>query len=216
MATQATVQAKVSYGYGKAAAILGSTCVWYRPSGVGNPLLGPYQPAEVLFDTAPNLEQKTLSDDRKPENWYAATSSPLLAGDYLVDAKLGAFFVEGVEPFKPFRLVSCNAQVTISEAAGSQSVGAVVGYNTDLRATETILAMQWPCAISQGTKGERGDTNLPGDVRAPWFAVQLPISLRVALRNTTILTDANGQRFVLSSVVLTTHGWRCTAVLETT
>lgn len=45
MVSQAGINAKVSYGLGKAAKALGAPCGWYRHPGGGNPAVSPVSPA---------------------------------------------------------------------------------------------------------------------------------------------------------------------------
>jgi len=44
----------------------------------------------------------------------------------------------------------------------------------DITADETALITGWPASIVQGTKGEKGEVNIPGDIRLSWFNIILP------------------------------------------
>jgi hypothetical protein len=73
-----------------------------------------------------------------------------------------------------------------------------------------------PVSELQGTKGERGAANLPGDVRSSWaqFLVpQLPNFTPVPFDR---VYDSLGRTWTLSSLELTNLGWRMTAAIATT
>jgi hypothetical protein len=84
-------------------------------------------------------------------------------------------------------------------------------------AQETTLATAWPISQLQGTKGEKGVTNLPGDVRMPWIAILVPtIPGGVVLAEGDRMRDDLGRAWTLSSCELNPLGWRLTAMLEDT
>jgi hypothetical protein len=220
MVDQTTVQAKVSYGYSIAAAKIGQSVSWYRPSGTG-PVLVPDNlqgTLQVLFDTSPGLTQKTPRVRAKPEDWYGAFSPAVggvLIGDYFVTLAPETYFVATMDPLRPSRLVLCNDVAILSRPVAPTQVGYSQAYGGDNRANETPLASGWPCAIEEGMKGETGDSRLPDDVKLPWQTILLPAILGVDLRNDDILTDQNQGRHVLSQVELTKLGWRALAITET-
>jgi hypothetical protein len=67
----------------------------------------------------------------------------------------------------------------------------------------------------EGTKGEKGDALLPGDIRLPWWKVIIPYVPGVLIKSMDILYDQFNQRFTVSSTELTELGWRLTAMEET-
>jgi hypothetical protein len=219
MVSQAAIQAKVNRGLGVAAIEIGVGCEWYRASSAYSPIsdgnwLGTLQ---VLFDTAPDLMQRTPRRRDKPEEWFGAfDTTRVLVGDYLTTPNSETLFVGAIDPFRPARLVLCNRTVDIRQPAMKVGYGAIGGYGGDTRAAETVLASSWPCAIVQGSKGETGDARLPGDVKLPWSIVILPVIPHVVLRNDLILVDDLNFRRIVSQAELTPLGWRLSVVLETT
>ena len=75
---------------------------------------------------------------------------------------------------------------------------------------------QWPALIDIGTKGEKGDTNLPGDVRLGWYRVLLPNCPGSTIEAFDVINDNLDRRYKVSSVELTELGWRLTAMLAQT
>lgn len=219
MVSAASVQAKVNFGLGTVASKIGVACNWYRPNSADAPISGGnwLGTLQVLFDTAPDLQQRAPRRRDKPEEWFGAfDTTGASVGDYLCTPRAEILFVTALDPFRPGRFVLCNRVVQIREPASQIGYGALSGYGGDTTATEIVLASNWPCAIVQGPRGETGDTHLPGDVRLPWSIVLLPSIPGVRLRNDLILLDDLNLRRVVSEAEITSLGWRLTAVLETT
>jgi hypothetical protein len=221
MVNQATVQAKVDAGFAKAAAAIGVSCQWYRPTGPTNPLaasnlLGTLQ---VLFDTNASLAQRSPRQRQKPEEWYAAfDTTGVSIGDYLVTPTPETLFITAMDPFRPARSVLTNQIVDIHAPGTMEGIGLVPGYGGDIRPSETVVASGWPASLISGPRREAGDAKLPGDVKLPWEALLLPAIPGATLRNNMIVlyTTTNGTfRLILSAVDLTSLGYSCTAVLET-
>jgi hypothetical protein len=219
MVSQAAIQTKVNRGLGIVATAAGVSCEWYRASSAQRPISsGNWMGAlQVLFDTAPDLMQRIPRRRDKPEEWFGAFDTIGVAvGDYLTTPSSETLFIAAIDPFRPARLVLCNRTVDIRQPAVKIGYGAIGGYGGDTRAAETVLASSWPCAMVQGTKGETGDTRLPGDVKLPWSIVLLPAIPGVVLRNDLILVDDLNCRRLISQAELTPLGWRLSVVLETT
>lgn len=223
MVSQATIQAKVDKGFAKGAAALGVPCAWYRPSGPNNPL----DPANlqgtlpVLIDTAASLNQAEPRRREKPEGWYAAFDRSLgvQVGDYLVTPASDTFFITTLDPFRTSRLAACNRVIDIFAPGTMPRVGFNPGYGGDVRARETPVISGWPATLIKGPRGDVGDVKLPGDTKLPWEELVLPPIPATTLRNDMIVTYSDGTdtfRLVLSLVELTSLGYRCTAIYETT
>jgi hypothetical protein len=217
MTTQAAVSAHVSKGFVHVAANLGAACQQYRPSGTGNPLATQFGTVMVAIDTTAALTFKSPRQRAKPESWYAACDLTLIrAGDYLVTPTSDTYFVGAVDAFAPARLINCNAVVSIWRP-GAMTPGPGFYGGDVATAGENLLATTWPCAMVQGTKGERGEVGLPGDTRLPWFSVLLPTIPGVQLRHGDVLVDTQviPARYTVSSIELTPLGWRLSAALAT-
>jgi hypothetical protein len=214
MVSQALVQAKTNYGLAKAASALGATCGWWRAS---NPLARADFMGQiiVLLDTAPDMQMRAPQTRTKPENWYGAfDTTNICIGDYIVDETEGTFFVGALDKFRVARLVSCNH--TVSLYRPQNPVPGDGFYGGDRVRDELLLSTEVPASIIQGTKGEVGETKLPGDTRLPWFSVLLPAGF-VQIRTGDILVDEQPipARYTVSSIELTSMGWRLSAALAT-
>ena len=210
----ATIQAKINYGLGKAATIMGYTSTQYRPASA---TLAPIISGNII-QTLPvsyNAQDRTYS---KPNSygkplWFADCDRTLFqVGDYLQSAQDGTFFVAAMQSLLPTLAVQCNQTITITRpvsTTGQVGVGVYGGANV---ATDTDILNSYPCSILQGSKGDKSLVNLPGDVRSPWWFVLLPvIPGGVQFYNNDIAYDGNGKRYKLSSCELTDLGWRITA-----
>ncbi len=205
------LQQIVMGAYGKAAQQIGTPYQQYRPISATDPisviaLLGSMQVSMNADDPTyarPNVYGKAT--------WYAvADGTQLAVGDYLVGVE-GTFFIAAIQQLLPIFVVNCNRIASVTRAEENSGAG-MQPYNADEVSTEIALMTQWPCSILQGTKGEKGNSDLPGDVRSPWVAILLPYWSAVTLRTSDIVTDDLGRRYIISSAELTDLGWRLTAL----
>jgi hypothetical protein len=205
----ATIQERTYAGYAKAASFIGQTCSLYRAASASNPTA-----SGNLVTTLPasfNAEDMTYSKPRgyAKATWYCLIDGTQTAvGDYLI-GPAGTFFIAAMQPLLPILAVKCERTVTVLRPQIQTGVGAQ-GYGGNTAANETAVMTGWPCSILQGTKGEKAEVNLPGDVRAPWWVMLLPYFSGVDLQFNDIVTDDLGRRYVISSPELTGLGWRCT------
>jgi hypothetical protein len=214
MVSQATVNAKVNYGFSKAAAALGAACGWYRWPGLGSPVApGGWRGAVNAAFQVPNTRFTVPAIHGKPLRWGLFDSTLIAPGDYLSDPNLGMFFVASTEPMRYPLMVACNTVLTLTRptpaAAGASH------YEGDTASDETVLGAGWPASCLNGTKGEKSDIGLPADTRSAWVAILLPPSFPVQILSGDVATTADPQprRYTLSACELTALGWRITAEL---
>ena len=191
MVSQASINAKVSHGLGRAANALGAPCGWYRHGG-NNPNVSPVAaaayrgPVTAAFQ-APNTQYTSPSTYAKPLLWGLFDSTDVAPGDYLVDANTGTVFVASTDPVRYPLCVQCNAVLTLTRptpgAAGASH------YEGDTGPDETVLGTAWPASVLNGTKGEKPDIPLPGDTRSAWAAILLPPSFPAQLVTGDIATS---------------------------
>lgn len=209
---QARLQQLVNKGYGKAALRLGAPCTIYRPSSATNPLASGNAVGTVMaaFDTDPGFSFNAPSLYAKP-TWYGLFDATIArAGDYIVSPNAGTFFIASLEMTHPPLCISCNNVATFKRPDPNPPGDNY--YGGDLRAEEDVLMEAWPVSALQGTKGERGTTQLPGDTRSPWNAILVPHYQGVTLRSSDRMYDDQGRTFTLSSCESTSLGWRITAM----
>lgn len=206
----ATLRARIYAGYGKAALRLGYTVSQYRPASASNPTSGA---ALATFPASFNAEDMRYSKPNKyghPTWWGVFDGRLTQVGDYLKNAQDGTYFVAAQQQALPILLVQCNRTITVMRPQQQTGVGAL-GYGGDTDATETPLMTAWPASVLQGTKGEKGGVNLPGDVRDPWWSILLPHYGTVQMRSGDVITDDLSNKYIISSAELTDLGWRLTA-----
>lgn len=218
MVSQALVTRKAQFGYGKVAQKVGVPCGHYRPVGSGDPLATgwPLAPVNALFYPSPNLAFTTPSKYGAPQWLGLFDTSQTIVGDYLIEPNEGTFFIASQETFTPAYVISCNRVLTFTRpGAGPPGPGY---YGGDVTATEDPLLTRWPASVTQGTKGNDGPVKIPGDIRNPWVQILLPAVAGVQLRSGDLATDEQGilQRYMISSVELTSLGYRLTAQLMVT
>lgn len=206
-----TLQGKIYQGYAKAAIRLGLPFAQYRPTQAVLPLSQPpLNPALLASFNAKDMKYGKAQDYAKA-TWYClADGTQLQAGDYLVGAQR-TFFIAAMQPLLPILAVDCNRTINVTRPQLQTQVGGVTNYEGTTAANETPLMTGWPASILQGTKGERGETTLPGDVRNAWWIILFPSIEGVTLRSGDIITDDIVRRYIISSAELTELGWRLTA-----
>ena len=208
----ATLQAKIYAGYASAALRVGLPCDQYRPLTATNPLnsINKMQTLPASFNAAdmkygkPNLYGKPV--------WYCLVDgTQVQPGDYIVNPSGAIWFIAAMQSLLPIVAIDCNRTISMRRAQQTAAAG-LVAYNTDVVSDETVLMTGWPCSILQGTKGEKNETGLPGDVRTPWMIVLLPQVPGVVIRTSDIILDDLGRRYIVSDAELSDLGWRMTAV----
>jgi hypothetical protein len=190
---QARIQSKINKGNGIAAKYLGAPFTQYRPTDPLDPLGNPIGSLISDFDADPAFSHRAPGKYDNAIFYGLFDATYVRRGDYLVGPNRETYFVAGIEPNKPIMCVKCNRSAGFMRPnpnpAGDQF------YGGDLRGAETTILAGWPISQLQGTKGERGQANLPGDVR---------------------MSDDIGRFWTISSAELTDLGWRLTAVLAET
>jgi hypothetical protein len=203
------IQALVYKGYAISAGKIGLPYAQYRPVSAD---LTNWSPIATLLASF-NAEDMKYSKPNKyaKPTWYVLIDgSQTQVGDYLIGPG-GTFFIAAQQAILPILAVGCNRVLSFARPQAQAQVGAVTNYEGNTTALQTPLAAGWPASVLQGTKGEKNEVNLPGDVRNPWWAILLPAIPGVTLRTTDLIEDDLGRRYILSSVELTDLGYRCTA-----
>ena len=208
------IQAKINRGAGIAARYLGTPHTVYRPRGTGSPLaranaigvlLADFK-ADFAFEGGkPNLYGKAVWGGL----FNRTTTAP---GDYMVGDQ-GTFFIAAQQLHAPTACIQCNRVLTAKRPTRPTPGDSF--YGGDIRAAETTLLTSWPASVLQGTKGDRGDVNLPGDARMPWWAILLPaLDDGPQLMMGDVLDDdqAAPRRYIVSSAERTDLGWRISAM----
>lgn len=206
----AKIQQKVYRGYAIAASKIGTAYSQYRPVTADITAL---QPISTSLLASFNAEDMTYSRPNKyaKPTWYALLDgTKTQVGDYLIGAE-GTFFIAAQQALLPILAVECNRTLSFARPQAQSDLGAVTNYEGNTPATQTPLAAGWHASVLQGTKGEKNEVGLPGDVRNPWWLILCPAIPDVTLRTTDLAFDDLGRRYILSSVELTDLGYRMTA-----
>jgi hypothetical protein len=129
----------------------------------------------------------------------------------LLEGKGIAFFIAAMQPLLPILVVECNRVVSIYSPQAQDGVGAQ-DYAGTTTQNQKLLVSNVPCSILQGTKGEKSETDLPGDTRSPWWTILMPASVGRITQDTIIIDDLD-QRYIVSSNENSEYGWRLTAMM---
>ena len=173
------------------------------------------QPGNYLFTLKVSLNAEDMKYGRPNKygkaTWYALVDGTDLAVGHYFQGPQGTFFIATMQALLPILVVQCNRVVNIFRPYSQTGITgrAPYGGNTDKKAK--LLVAGRPCSILQGTKGEKGDAQLPGDVRSPWWTILIP-QADTDIRMDDIIKDDRGVRYVVSSSELTDAGFRVTAM----
>lgn len=207
------IQARINRGYGIAARFLGAPFDQYRPLDAMAPLANQIGTLLADFDINPAFTYAQPSKYGNAIYYGLFDATTVVPYDYLV-GPTGTWFVAGMEPNKPVLCVACN--VTVSFMRPTDTQGRRDFYGGDNRQSEDLLAKDVPVSELQGTKGERGAANLPGDVRSSWAQFLVPQLPNFTPVSNDRAYDSLGRAWTLSSLELTNLGWRMTAAIATT
>jgi hypothetical protein len=215
MADISTLTARINYGLGVAANIVGQPVTQYRPADILSPLdtsavLGVIMAA---FDAEPSLQFLHPAVIGRSLFYLLANTTTLQVGDYLVGVA-GTFFIASLEPLRPPVVIRTNAVLSLVRPV----TGANAGLNTpggDSLSSETTVFAGWPASVLISGRGERGDVQLAGDVRMGGWQVLLPAVTGVDIGGSDILMDQDSLRRVVVEAELTATGWRIEAQQET-
>lgn len=205
------IQALIYKGYGKSAQYIGLPFAQYRPSGPLDPVSGsPLNPALLASFNAEDMKYGKPNKYGKP-TWYClADGAQLQVFDYLTGPDK-VYYIAAMQPLLPILAVECNTTISVHRPQLQTEVGGVTDYEGTTAANEIILMTNFPASVLQGSKGEKGEVVLPGDVRNAWWIVMFPYA-GVMLRSGDIIYDAVGRRYIISSAELTDLGFRLTAI----
>ena len=210
-----TIQQRIWGGYARAALRIGPTYQWYRPVGSDSPVgaaqsLGTIR-AAISTDASFKFDK---GENYNKPLWFALVDGAAVQiNDYITDGGANTWYVESLPPLQPIGVVNCNRVLTVSRPTSATGIG-LLPYGGDV--TEPVIMTAWPGSVLQGTRGEKGDTQLPGDVRLPWYEVLLPYAPGVQIKAFDVMTDEVGQRYRIASTERSNLGWRMTATLTQT
>lgn len=212
---QATINAKVAFGLGKAAQYVGAPFELHRPGAPRDAIGGLWRIAtlKAAFAADAKLTFTTAPLFGKLDYYGTFDTAQTQPGDFLVHPQQGIYYIAAQEPMTIPHLMRCNRVLTFTRPNGG-GTGADY-YGGDVTANETPLLTGWPAGLVQGTRGEAGPLKLPGDTRMPLMTIYVSAFPGVDLHAGDIATDDEPipSRFTLSSVERTSLGYRLTGML---
>lgn len=205
------LQGKVYYGYAQSAKRIGLEFQQYRPVDALAPIEGGSLIGSLLASfNAQDMKYGKANAYGKPVWFCLADGRVMQVGDYLIRGA-SAFFIAAMQPLLPILAVECNRVLSFFRPQQQAGVGAA-GYGGNTMENQVAIGSGLPASVLQGTKGERNEVGMPGDVKVPWWAILIPsLPGNVQLRTDDVVIDENGRRYVLASCEQTDLGWRLTA-----
>lgn len=230
MTNAAAIQAKINYGYGKAASILGETYLVCRP-GAARDLTDLFSimvgSRIALFTNASSSGFNFTKGERYEDILWSvlADQTGLCNGDYLVTDQR-AYFIVLSQPLTPPGAVLCNRRVTQLRANSQVDAdgGAGQGMASQTGGSGSYFGQDRAPATSTGSSGEqalatnipvalvpladsarRGQGEVPSDAPGPGrWRMYLPVSVFPlgAVRNGDVFADDQGDRYQVA-----TNGW---------
>lgn len=225
----ASIQRRLWKGYAKVACKQGLLSGIYRPDNAQSPFANKVGNIFVVYTNSYGFA--------KPDRFGVSTmfgvfdGSLVRQGDYLVTPPFDdtrtdplrsfsntgdpqfhdVFYIASIDLNAPCLLVETHRTISVSRVIQSTSKGFIGNISA---VNETVLLSGWRASILQGTKGEKNATELPMDVRLPWWTITLPSYAGVVIKEGDIIRDDLGRKYLVSSPELTQLGWRITASLE--
>lgn len=203
------IQAAIYNGYMQAANVLGAPFELFRPDGADTPIQQANRIGTINVSMDANVYKfRTPQLYGKPV-WYAlADGSRLAVADYL-QGDTGTYFVAAMQPLLPIAIVECNRVLNVLRPYSAPGVG-VLPYGGDIASEEVSVMTAFPGSVLTKSRGERGETNLPGDVRVAWYEVLLPY-VGVEIKFADVIDTDNGMRLKVGTVERTELGFRMLA-----
>ncbi len=225
----ATIQAAIQFGAAQAASVLGTNYSQYRPSGPTDPISSAnlIQTLPAIFTADQSGQTIRPASLGKVDWWALVNMAQTKPSDYLVGTPnangpgdIDTWFITTQYPDQPMAgVIKCTNTFNVLRPTGNTSYG-TQPYGGDIVGDETPILTAFPGALMQGTKGEKADSILPGDVRMPWYYIFLPSVLSsgaiVQIMAADVITDDYGRRYKVSSCELSPTGWRLSAILAQT
>jgi hypothetical protein len=208
MADLSLLQARVNYGLGIAASVVGRPVTQYRPQNILSPLDNSAVVSVFMaaFDSEAELQLSRPIGVGKSAFYLLANASNLGVGDYLIGT-MGTFFIASLEDLRPPLVIRTNASLSLVRPV----TGASAGLNPpggDSLATETTIFADWPASVAIGGRTDPGEVALAGDLRMGGWQVLLPAISGVEIRGSDILVDQQSLRRVVIAAELSAMGWR--------
>jgi hypothetical protein len=212
MTDYASIQSKINRAYGKCALKIGvETSIYRAPNGINPISINNFIGTTFLSQ---NVAWSYMKSNKFNNLFWQLVidRTQLKPYDYLVNEQF-TFYVSDMEPIAPTSGIECNRIISLTRpnqdyVAGSNSYG---GYDPN---TEIQIMENCPVGILTGGRMEKNPFGLPLDTRSPSYIVYIPNLPGVAPRIGDFINDDRAVKLALSSVELTSLGYRCFAVSE--
>ena len=211
--------------------VFGTTWAQYRPTGALLPWTGTLINAALPGYVTPDAYTRKPKpfDPAKPKAHAVFDPAVLAVGDYLAGSitqggTQEAFFVANLQAPAPPGATRCNAVADFTRGVVPTEFGAQPALDMQI-GNETVLAQGWPISVLREGRGERGDTNLPSDVKLGGFICLVPLSIPTDLRSGDVLTintwldnpnAPGGVRLIVAMAEGGPDGWKLLAQQATT
>lgn len=219
MVSQATIQAKVNFGFGKAAQKTAVNYGVYRSTGVATPII----PANLITTLPVGIDTNAQFTFMQPgkilSDMYVGMLDLTLIenGDYLVGPQ-GVFFTSQIAPFKPPVLVQCPHTISLERQDDTDKQGLQIRPTYDPEQSSWVGVSNYvPASMLPDRERGKPPADFPGDVitKTMWKVLLSPAfgSATSANWNDIIRpgdkmrNDATNQMFRVSTVEWHPSAW---------
>jgi hypothetical protein len=214
MVSQATIQSKISYGFGKAASIIGASYAQYRCATYDSPIQSTYQVGALFaaFDVAPSFQFISPSKIDIDVYFGMMDLTNVQTGDYLVGPQ-GTFFVSYIEPLKPPICVRCPYLMTVTRNASRIASGAQA-FREFNGSQDVTLASMIPGSFTLEEKSRTKPlTGLYDDAiqRTTWKGILSPAYAGAesgSIQADDVVIDQNGTKYQVFAAFWHPTGWQ--------
>lgn len=203
----ATIAARVSAGYARAAKVIGPEYAVYRAGDALYPLAAPVGTVRAVFKPM----GKPVGAPNTPQNpWFDGLmdTSIMEPGD-IVSGADGVYLVWQKPTLGAILAVQCNETLSAVRPAQVAAVG-LGDYGGNTAATETPVMDGWPASMLRGGRESAGRAGLPGDANLGGWTILMPAWNGITIRTGDIIIRKSGARAIVVSAELT-DGWRLLA-----
>jgi hypothetical protein len=205
----AKIQAKIDYGYGKAAKVIGTDFNIYRSASMINPLDSANLVKVIKASFTPTLTYGSYNKPNAPLWTAVIDGSTLLAGDWISNGAL-TFYLADKQALLPYPAVQCSTTVNITRPTYSSGSG-------PYEASELTIASDLPVFMfnkkDKTASPHWSPVNTDSVVSTPEWEFYINTRTEGDIQSKDIITDKLGTQYIVETNSFTSFGYIVSAKL---